>query len=127
MSKENYTKWENISYILKHKIAFLKVEKKLTGKISIKGLLHDLDKIWLYIRYSNYKYIQKKHRENSSHHVEYKKGKLDYVQMIIDFECASVTKPDKPLNAYQTFKKYYPEHLANAMPYLMFFGLQYKD
>ena len=34
MSKENYTKWVNISYTLKHKIAFLKVEKQLTGIIS---------------------------------------------------------------------------------------------
>jgi hypothetical protein len=123
MSKENYTKWQNISYTLKHKVAFLKVEKKLTGKISLKGLLHDLDKIWLYIRYSDDKYIQKRHRENSSHHIEYKKGKLDYVQMIIDFECCHMTKKDKPMRAHETIYILYFEYYEIFLPFLIDFGL----
>jgi hypothetical protein len=110
---------KEIGYIIRHKIAFLKIEKKLTGKISLAGLLHDLDKIFLHMLFLSEDTIRKIHRENSSHHVENRKNKIDYIQMIIDCECARYTKPDKPLNAYETFSKYYPEHLEKAMPYFI--------
>ena len=38
--------------------------------------------------------------------------------MIIDWECARYTKLDKPLNAYETMTKYYPQEKENIMPIL---------
>jgi len=38
--------------------------------------------------------------------------------MIIDWECARFTKYDKPLNAYETMTKYYPEEIENILPIL---------
>ena len=32
--------------------------------------------------------------------------------MVIDWECARFTKPDKPLNAYETYKKYYCDKMT---------------
>lgn len=37
-----------LQYTLKHKKAFLQVEKSLYGKISVRGLLRDLDKVLMY-------------------------------------------------------------------------------
>lgn len=38
--------------------------------------------------------------------------------MIIDWECARYTKPDKPLNARQTLYKYYPALIDKIEPLL---------
>lgn len=38
--------------------------------------------------------------------------------MVIDWECARYTKPDKPLNAYDTLYKYYPELEDKILPIL---------
>ena len=40
---------ENFKYTLKHKKAFLEVEKYLTGKNTIDGYLHDIDKLFMYL------------------------------------------------------------------------------
>lgn len=34
---------------------------------------------------------------------------IDVLESIFDYECAALTKPDKPLNAYDTCKNLYPE------------------
>jgi len=57
------------------------------------------------------------HRRYSRHHVESIRKK-NYEEMVIDWECARFTKPDKPLNAYETMKKYYPEEEFNILPIL---------
>ena len=66
-----------IPYTLKHKIAYCETEKKLTGKISINGLLHDVDKIvmYLFIPFLGIKKIHKIHTYFSSHHVKTKRRK----------------------------------------------------
>lgn len=38
--------------------------------------------------------------------------------MVIDWECARLTKPDKPLNARQTLYKFYPELKDKILPIL---------
>lgn len=60
----------NLDYIkctLRHKIAFLRVEKQLLVRNSLRGIFHDLDKIFLYLflekEYVNK--IHKKRRHNS--------------------------------------------------------------
>lgn len=98
---------EPIKYTLKHKVAYLKVEKQLTGKISLTGLMHDADKLFLYIFGIPQKTVHKMHRVFSSHHV--RNGVVKNPQAaIIDWECARFTKPDKPLSARQFFEKTYP-------------------
>ena len=46
--------------------------------------------------------------------------------MVIDWECARYTKPDKPLNAYEALNKYYPEIIEKIMPILKKLGIDKK-
>lgn len=68
---------------------------------------HDLDKALLYTLIEK-KEASKYHRATASHHMKNNGPKcyLDYVEAILDYECAALTKPDKPLNAYDTINKY---------------------
>ena len=119
MSIELKKRYDHIVYTLKHKIAFLQVEKKLRGHNTINGYLHDIDKPFLYLAFwLDMKDIQKIHRNHSPHHVKnnLKKSRNDLIDTIIDWECARITKPDKPLNAYQTLMKFYPEYQETFLP-----------
>ena len=108
-----------ISYTIRHKKAFLKVEKELRGKNTLRGYLHDIDKPFLYLAlWLKIEDIQKIHRKHSPHHVENNllKTKDDLIDSIIDWECARITKPDKPLNAYETLLKLYPHKKDDFLP-----------
>lgn len=114
-----------MQYTWKHKVAFLKIEHELLGRNTFAGYLHDLDKILIwypvaFISQKDIKWCHKQHRNFSKHHVENKsqKTRKDYINMIIDWECARYTKPDKPLNAYETMQKFYPELQHVIMPLL---------
>ena len=69
-------------------------------------LEHDIDKMFLYLTLDKEK-ASKIHRNTASHHMEnnLSKNELDYFEAILDYESAGYTKPDKPLNAYDTIKK----------------------
>ena len=72
------------------------------GHWKFKYLFHDWYKPWLRLFGVPYKTIQKFHRSNSNHHLEYKGwSKKDYVAMMIDWECSRYTKKSAPLNAIQ--------------------------
>lgn len=119
MSLEIKKRLKKISYTLKHKKAFLSVEKKLRGYNTLSGYLHDLDKPFLYLcPWLELKDIQTIHRNNSKHHVKnnLNKTKDDLLDTIIDWECARFTKPDKPLNAYETLMKFYPDCQDTFLP-----------
>ena len=97
-----------INYTWKHKQAFLKLERKLLGKNTFGGLCHDLDKLIMYILFIPEELANKIHRKFSSHHL--KNGKIKNIQnAVIDWECARTTKKDKPLNARETYEKYYKD------------------
>ena len=124
---------ESFRYTWEHKKAFLKVEKELLGRISFRGLKHDLDKLlWWYplgfLLGKDSNWVQKHHQSCSKHHTQSAgiKTRADYVEMIIDWECARLTKPDKPLNAYQTLYKFYPEQEANILPILKELNLAHE-
>ena len=119
---------EKIIYIVNHKKAFLKVEKELTQKNSLRGLAHDMDKIFLIIfTRKPLEEISKNHRLKSKHHVNnIQKTEKDYIEMAIDWECARYTKPDKPLNAYQTLFKYHPQVAQEMLPVFQKLNL-YKE
>ena len=64
------------------------------------------------------------HRQLSSHHDNsIEKTDADYVEMVLDWESARYTKPDKPLNAYDTLYKYYPEMKEKILPILKKFKI----
>ena len=114
---------QKLKYTLKHKIAFLKVEKQITGHISYKGIVHDLDKVFMFLfcPWLTTKEIQKIHRQNQKHHIENvsQKTEKDYLEAIIDWECARYTKPDKPLNAYETLMRFYPAYKEVYLPLIL--------
>jgi hypothetical protein len=97
-----------ITHTLKHKFAFLKLEKQLTGKMSLWSFFHDVDKLILYL-FLPKKIVHSIHRKLCFHHCENIFKRYDYFRMVLDWECARFTKPDKPLNAKDTCLKLYPE------------------
>lgn len=119
MSLDIKQRFEKIVYTLMHKKAYLEVEKKLRGKNTLRGYLHDIDKPFLYMAFwIKLKDVQKMHRKYSKHHVKNNlpKTKEDLLDTVIDWECARMTKPDKPLNAYDTLMKFYPEYQDVYLP-----------
>jgi hypothetical protein len=131
MSLELKKRFNKILYTLKHKKAFLQVEKQLRGKNTWRGYLHDADKPFLYMAlWIKFENIQKIHRKNNRHHVRnnLSKTKEDLLDTIIDWECAKITKPDKPLNAYETLMKYYPDKQEDFLPLIReYLPQQIKD
>ena len=106
-----------IRYSLEHRKAFLALEKKLLGKNTIRGYLHDVDKIILY-HFLPTEFVHTCHQWWSKHHERRAKTHNDFVQMVIDWECARFTKPDKPLDAYDTLYKFYPHMDDKILPIL---------
>ena len=95
------------------------MEKKLRGKITWRGLLHDAEKPFLYLLpWMTEVDVQQFHRTHNRHHVKnnLKKSREDLLDAVIDWECARMTKPDKPLNAYDTLMKFYPEYKDDYLP-----------
>ena len=102
---------EHIEYTYKHrKIVMYLANKYVKEEAVLKQIQnHDIDKLFMYLFY-NKKDVSALHRKLSSHHEnEVEKNKADYIEMVLDWESARYTKPDKPLNAYDTLYKYYPE------------------
>lgn len=112
----------HIKYTWEHKIAFIKVEKQLTGKVTLRGILHDVDKLFLYL-FLDGERVSKIHRSYSRHHIIKAHTEKDFIQMVIDWECGRITKPDKPLNAYETLYFHYPQLEDNILPLLKRFGI----
>lgn len=104
-----------IKYTKEHRKAFKKIEKELLGHNTWRSLIHDIDKVILY-NFLEHRKVKNFHRKTARHHVEnnIKKTRNDYIEMIIDWECARFTKPDKPLNAYDTLYNLY-EHLEEQI------------
>jgi hypothetical protein len=113
---------DRIKYTLDHRKAFRKIEKQLLGYNTIRSLFHDLDKVFLYM-FFDYKKVRQWHRNHMPHHTVKAKTHSDFVQMVIDWECARYTKPDKPLNARETLAKYYPELTDKVLPVIEELGI----
>ena len=108
----------HIKYTWEHKKAFLRVEKRMTDVNTIRGYLHDCDKIIMYL-FMNARKAHKIHRSRARHHTKSARTREDYIEMLIDWECARFTKGDKPLDAWETMYAYYP-HLEPILKPLMF-------
>ena len=68
-----------------------------------KYLLHDIEKPWMKLILRDYKKVQRRHRYNHSHHLEYLYNHslwdFDIDAYIIDNECSRFTKQASPVNA----------------------------
>ena len=117
---------EHILYTYKHRKVVMMLAKKYFGdnKELLKQVeLHDLDKLYMYLFYDK-KTVSKLHREKSFHHEnELEKTDLDYKEMVLDWESARYTKPDKPLNAFDTLYMFYPEMVDVILPVLKEMGI----
>lgn len=121
-----YNRFAQIKYTLDHRKAFRKVEMKLLNESfpSMRACLHDLDKVFLYLVFPKKK-AHMIHRAHANHHIKGKDNltKQDYIEAIIDWECARFIKADKPLNAFDTLYKYYPEYAPIMIPIMSELGL----
>lgn len=106
------------AYTLEHKLAFLEREHYLTGQTSLSGWLHDCDKLVMYLLPGlDEKKIQTWHRKHQPHHVSYPQSRVQQLlQTYIDWDCAVLTKPDKPLDAYATLLHFYRNKLPLMLP-----------
>ena len=115
-----------IEYTYKHRkiVIYLankyyKDNKELLDKVK----LHDLDKLFMYLFYEK-EDASNIHRDLMSHHQnKIVKNKLDYMEMVLDWESARYTKPDKPLNAYDTLYRFYPGLEEHILPILKELGI----
>lgn len=109
--------FEYLKYTYLHRKAFVYTVNKLISDIELKKELlkraetHDMDKMISYL-FCEKKYSSELHRKTAQHHMEndIQKSYYDFVEAVIDYECAGYTKIDKPLNAYDTIQKYSPQH-----------------
>lgn len=115
-------RFQAMKYTWKHKIAFLKTEKEILGKNTIRGLLHDTDKLLLYPIFG-VKKTHQFHRTHSKHHYNNVVSEKDKIQLIIDWECARYTKPDKPLTAREYLNKRYKDDTKGISEILDKLGL----
>ena len=116
---------EHIEYTYKHRkiVMYLANRYVKEGAVLKQIQDHDMDKLFMYLFY-NKKDVSALHRQLSSHHEnEIEKNKADYIEMVLDWESARYTKPDKPLNAYDTLYKYYPEMEKEILPILKEFNI----
>lgn len=94
-------------YTYRHRRAFEYCVKKLIRDPELRremlnrARVHDMDKMIMYL-FLDQREAQELHVNNQPHHLENQLPRTyeDYVETVIDYECAPYTKPDKPLNAY---------------------------
>ena len=117
---------EHIEYTYKHrKVVMMLAKKYFSNNLELleRIEMHDLDKLFMYLFYDK-KTVSRMHRDLSKHHEnDLEKDYLDYVEMVLDWESARYTKPDKPLNAYDTLVNFYADMTEFILPILKDMGI----
>jgi hypothetical protein len=98
-------KW--LIYTYRHRRAFEYCVRKLVKEPGLReemlrrAKVHDMDKMIMYL-FMDQKEAQELHVKTQPHHLENDLPRTyeDYVETVLDYECAPYTKPDKPLNAF---------------------------
>ena len=84
---------EHIKYTYKHRLIVLKLAEKYfedNKELLERVKYHDIDKLFLYLFYDK-KSVSRLHRDLTSHHEnDIEKTKLDYMEMILDWEAMSM-------------------------------------
>lgn len=96
---------KRVNHIVDHRNAIIMVSKQygVYQGNEVRFDYHDIDKLVNIFLYGNDK--AKKLHKTQGHHAPITKS--DYQEAIMDWECARITKPDKPLNAFDTYFAYY--------------------
>lgn len=117
--------YKHIPYSFKHYIMVMKMEKKYIGYY--KYPFHDLDKIFMYIFFPflGTKVIQKIHTRFAKHHLRKYKKHMNFDEAILDWESARFTKPDKPMNAWETYQKLFTDFSEDLLPIFEKFNLKH--
>ena len=112
--------FDKIAYTMKHRYALKLVTEKFLGKEMLEQVkYHDMDKV-LMMLYMNKNLASRFHRIYSDHHDEGNQilNENNLYEMLMDWECARYTKPDKPLNANDTLYLFH-KNLIDIMPPLL--------
>lgn len=113
---------KDFRYTWEHKKAVLQVEKELLGRVTIGGILHDVDKLFLYLLFTK-KETSKIHRSYSRHHLGNHKSEKDVINALVDWESSRLTKPDKPETAKEYLLKFIPEQQHIYKPLMKVLGI----
>ena len=107
-----YSRWDDFQDILRHKRAFKDVRNSnaaLKAHISpLRAGMHDSIKAANILLLGD-KMATKLHRKFAGHHKGTKMNEKQKWEALNDWECARYTKPSKPLNGEETWKKYYKD------------------
>lgn len=116
-----------LKYTYLHRREVYRLGNELRIKESLLDSLwmHDIDKLIVYL-FRDKQETQKIHRLLNRHHNRNETDKEILVEMLLDWESARFTKPDKPLNAYDTMKKYYPDMETKMLPIMEELGLNHS-
>ncbi len=111
----------SIAYTLEHKLAFMEREHYLLGRYSLKGLLHDWDKLFLYLVPLSDAKLQQIHMKRQPHHMESQhQNKVEHIiESCIDIDCAPLTKADKPYLMFDVMMHVYSDKLEQIVPVLL--------
>ena len=128
---------DHMEYTLRHKIAIMALSYEFLGYVSKRIMLHDTEKLALYsiVDTKEGRNLHVKHsihhHGNFNHFVDQDVKNDFYIdnlmEAILDYECARYTKPDKPLNAYQTIMKYFPDDYEYSKKLLVRFWLNFPE
>lgn len=86
-------------------------------------LFHDIEKPLLKLLGFKYEAIRKIHRKHARHHLSYHNPKkIDWLGVVIDWECSGYTKLDAPLNARQTYENMlHDENVSKEIKSLIYY------
>jgi hypothetical protein len=112
--KYTYLHRKSLQYYIR-KYSYLLTDKEIASLLE-RAKIHDLDKQTLYLTWDKKK-ASAYHKSTASHHTVKDRAisdnytlteqdRIDILESLFDFECSALTKPDKPLNAYDTVQKY---------------------
>jgi len=85
-----------IKALIAHRREFRRVEKEVLGK-NVRAFTHDLDKLVGYYLLLSIPWLRKRHKLKARHHQA--TTRKDFIEKIIDFECARFSKRNSPLTA----------------------------
>lgn len=105
---------------LKYTCLHRRIIKGLAIKLGInptKYAYHDCDKMVMML-FRTDEEVNKYHRSTQPHHDTNTSDEEVLTEMMLDWESARFTKPDKPLNALGTLQKWYPDMTDRMLPVL---------
>ena len=106
------SRWSDFTDVIRHKRAFLQVRANnpyLRSNIGlVRALMHDAGKA-VNILLLGDNLATRIHRVMAGHHRGVEMDFRQKVEAFCDWECARLTKPEKPLDGIQTWRKYYAD------------------